>query len=177
MLFRSGAARERARSIEAALKPQLSWSLSANNTAAAGGSGGATRGGSVSAGLSLSIPLLSPGVDAAAGAARKRAEAMSLTRDDAVEQRQSRLADLHEQALSAFDRSRRIAALLVESDRVRDFTLQQWQQLGRRSLFDVMGAEGEHYGLRIAEVNALHDGQQLNAVLRSLGRGLRDWLQ
>ena len=67
--------------------------------------------------------------------------------------------------------------MLGDSDRVRDFTLQQWQQLGRRSLFDVMAAEAEHYSLRIAEVNARHDGQQMNALLLSLGRGLRPWLQ
>jgi outer membrane protein TolC len=59
---------------------------------------------------------------------------------------------------------------------VRNFTLQQWQQLGKRSLFDVMGAEAEHYNLRITYVNALHDGQQLNASLLSLGGGLLAWL-
>jgi outer membrane protein, adhesin transport system len=60
---------------------------------------------------------------------------------------------------------------------VRNFTLQQWQQLGRRSLFDVMGAEGDHYNLRISYVNALIDGQQLNANLLSLGRGVNEWLR
>ena len=45
------------------------------------------------------------------------------------------------------------------------------------SLFDVMGAEAEHYNLRINYVNALTDGQQLNANLLSLGRGVGEWLQ
>ena len=53
----------------------------------------------------------------------------------------------------------------------------QWQQLGRRSLFDVMAADSDHFGLRIAHVNALHDGQQVNAMLLSLGRGLLVWLR
>jgi outer membrane protein TolC len=67
--------------------------------------------------------------------------------------------------------------VLRDSDRVRNFTLQQWQQLGRRSLFDVMAAEGDHYGLRVAYVNALYDGEQANALLRSLGLGIGAWLQ
>jgi outer membrane protein, adhesin transport system len=60
---------------------------------------------------------------------------------------------------------------------LRNATLQQWQQLGRRSLFDVIGAESEHYGLRLSYVNALHDTQQLNANLLALGRGIEPWLK
>jgi len=74
--------------------------------------------------------------------------------------------------LSSFDRARRTVDILRDSDRVRNFTLQQWQQLGRRSLFDVMAAEGDHYGLRVAYVNALYDGQQSTALLWSLGLGV-----
>ena len=40
-----------------------------------------------------------------------------------------------------------------------------------------MATEGEHYNLRISYVNALHDGQQLNALLLSLGRGVNEWLR
>jgi outer membrane protein, adhesin transport system len=60
---------------------------------------------------------------------------------------------------------------------VRNFTLQQWQQLGKRSLFDVISAESEHFNTRVNYVNALHDAQQLNANLLSLGRGVIDWLR
>jgi outer membrane protein TolC len=56
-------------------------------------------------------------------------------------------------------------------------TLQQWQQLGRRSLFDVMGAEADYYSLRVAHVNALFDGQQAVALLWSMGRGVLTPLQ
>jgi hypothetical protein len=62
--------------------------------------------------------------------------------------------------------------VLRNSEMLRTFTLQQWQQLGRRSLFDVMGTEAEHFNLRVQYVNALHDGQQLNVVMLSLGRGV-----
>ena len=79
--------------------------------------------------------------------------------------------------VDAIDRARRVGAVLRDSEQVRNFTLQQWQQLGRRSLFDVMGAESDHFNLRISYVNALHDGQQLNANLLSLGRGVTEWLK
>jgi len=81
-------------------------------------------------------------------------------------------AEIYEQGTAAMDRARRMVEVLRDSDSVRNSTLQQWQQLGKRSLFDVMSAEGEHYNLRVNYVNALHDAQQSNAVLRSLGRGL-----
>jgi hypothetical protein len=40
-----------------------------------------------------------------------------------------------------------------------------------------MGAEAEHYNLRISHINALSDGQQMNANLLSLGRGVNEWLR
>ena len=97
-------------------------------------------------------------------------------RDETLEAKTWRLQEVHDAAGNALDRARRITELLRASQQLRSATLLQWQQLGRRSLFDVMAAEAEHYNLRIAEVNARHDGQQMNALLLSLGRGLRDWL-
>jgi outer membrane protein TolC len=40
----------------------------------------------------------------------------------------------------------------------------------------VMSAESDHFNLRIAYVNALHDAYQANAQLRALGGGLSGWL-
>lgn len=62
--------------------------------------------------------------------------------------------------------------MLRNSERVREDTLAQWQQLGRRSLFDVMSAEGDHFNLRLAYVDALHDSQQSMALLWSLAGGI-----
>ena len=42
--------------------------------------------------------------------------------------------------------------------------------------FDVMSTERDHYGLRIAHVNALHDRQLANVLLWSLGKGITAWL-
>jgi len=175
------AAAERfARAAEAQGKPQVSWTFGGNKGTATGGTvtpSSSARSAGISLGIAINIPLLNPGVDASSEAARKRAQALVLQRADAVESRRFRVAEVHEQTLSAFDRARRVGAVLRDSEQVRNFTLQQWQQLGRRSLFDVMAAEGDHYNLRVSYVNAIHDGEQLNAILLSLGRGVTEWLR
>ncbi len=171
------AAQRYVQAVSAATKPQVSWSFSGAQAAGGGGSRGSTRSSNYALGLAVTLPLISPGIEPATDAARKRARAVELQRAEALEARRYRAAEVHEQAVSTFDRARRVGAVLRNSDQVRNFTLQQWQQLGRRSLFDVMGAESEHFNLRIGYVNALHDGQQLNANLLSLGRGVNEWLR
>ena len=158
-------------------KPQLSWTFGGSKSLAAGGGGGDQRSANLGLGILVNIPLANPGVAPAAQAARQRAQAAQLQREDALESRRYRAREVHEQTLSAFDRATRLGGVLRESDQVRSFTLQQWQQLGKRSMFDVMSAEGEHYNLRVAHINAMHDGQQMNAVLLSLGRGVAEWLR
>lgn len=159
------------RAVVAAQKPQVNWLLTGSKAVGGGNPG------SVLAGISFNVPLLNSGAEHSVTSAKKRAEAARLQRADALEARKSRIAEVHEQAASSFDRARQVSAVVRDSDRVRNFTLQQWQQLGRRSLFDVMSAEGEHYNLRVAYVNALHDGQQASALLRSLGLGISAWLE
>jgi outer membrane protein TolC len=171
----AAAARELARLNETANRPQLSWNVG-TSAALVRGTGAAHSGG-LSAGVQLSIPLLSPTTDPGIRAARQRAEAATLQRADALESKRQRLVDTWEQSSHAFDRVRRVSGVLRDSERLRNYTLQQWQQLGRRSLFDVLSAESEHYNLRVQYVNALHDGQQMNATLLSLGSGLANWLQ
>lgn len=173
----AAAASQYAQLVRAGNKPQLSWVLSGGQLAGNGGNTGGARSTSASVGLALNIPLLNPGNAPASDAAQRRADAAALQLEDALESRNARLAEVHDQAEAALDRARRLSRVLRDSDLVRDFTLQQWQQLGRRSLFDVMGAESEHYSLRVAFVNALHDGQQMNAMLWSLGRGVNEWLR
>jgi outer membrane protein TolC len=155
------------RAVAAGDRPQLSWVVSGSKA------GGAGSPASVSAGVALTIPLFTPGVTEAVEASRKRAEAARLQASDLIGERRSRVAEVHEQATAAFDRARRTGEVLRDSERVRASTLMQWQQLGRRSLFDVMGAEADHYNLRVAQVNALVDGQQAVALLSSLAGGVR----
>ena len=163
--------------VNASVRPQVSWNFSGAQNAGAGGSRGNTKSSTYAVGVAVNVPLLNAGHAPALNAARKRALAADLQRAEALEARRFRVAEVYEQTTASFDRARRVAAVLRDSEQVRGFTLQQWQQLGRRSLFDVMGAEAEHYNLRVAYVNALHDGQQLNANLLSLGRGVNEWLR
>jgi outer membrane protein, adhesin transport system len=167
----AAAAESFAKSVDALKKPQLNWTFGGSKTAGAGEST------NYSAGFSVNVPIFNPGVGYAADSAIKRAQAARLQRADALENRKTRMTEVHDQAVSSFDRAKRLVEVLRDSDRVRNFTLQQWQQLGRRSLFDVMSSESDHYGLRVAYVNALYDGQQSNALLRSLGFGLSLWLE
>jgi adhesin transport system outer membrane protein len=171
------AAQQLARSVEASQQPRISWTGGANANSAVGGNRSTGHSKGLSLGVAISIPLLDADNVAATAAAKKRAQAASLQRDEALQARRARIAEVHEQTTSSFDRAQRVDAVLRDSERLRDATLQQWQQLGRRSLFDVMAAEGDHYGLRISLVNALIDGQQSNAVLLSLGRGVTEFLQ
>lgn len=170
------AAEKLAQSVEASLKPQVSWTVAANAALGAGGSS-PHRSGGLSAGLSVNIPLSLDGPRHAADSARKRAQAAWLQKDEALNARKARLDETHDQARAALERAQQTGAVLARSEQLRDFTLQQWQQLGRRSLFDVMSTEAEHFNLRVQYVNALHDGQQLNALLLSLGKGLGEWLR
>jgi outer membrane protein TolC len=170
----AAAAKEMARVVEAATKPQVSWSVSGNGSNVAGGV--SQRSAGLSAGIALTVPLFNKSIDYSVQSARKRAEAAKAQRADVLETRRQRIVEVHEQAVNAFDRVGRVANVLRESDRLRNFTLQQWQQLGRRSLFDVMAAESDHYNLRVQYVNALFDGEQMNATLMSLGDGLSRWL-
>ncbi len=175
----ASALRQIARVVEAGNKPQVSWNVGGSALVTSGG--GVTlsspRSASLSAGVTLSVPILNPSIEYSGQAARKRAEAADLQRADALEQRRQRIVDVHEQAGNAFERLKRVGLVLRDSDRLRNFTLQQWQQMGRRSLFDVIASESDHYNLRVQYVNALHDGQQMNATLTSLGTGLSAWLQ
>ena len=160
-----------ARAVLDGQKPQLGWLLSETRSLGAGNSR------ATSGGLTFSIPLFNAAASYSSDAARRRAEAARMQREDALEARKSRMAEVHEQAEHSMDRARHVVEILHNSDQVRNFTLQQWQQLGRRSLFDVMSAEGDHYNTRVQYVDALYDTQQSNALLWSLGLGLSVTLQ
>ncbi|MFL6626720.1 MAG: TolC family protein [Vitreoscilla sp.] len=152
-------------------KPQLGLLVAATKSAGAGDSR------SVSGGITFNWQLFNAANKYTTEAARKRAAAARMNREDALEARKYRMAEVHEQAQHAMERARSVIEILHNSEMVRNFTLQQWQQLGRRSLFDVMAAEGDHYGMRVQYVDALYDTQQSNALLWSLGLGLANHLE
>jgi outer membrane protein TolC len=160
------AQRSYAESVRAGQKPSVNLSVIG---AAVGGQGRSTD---WAGGVSVNIPLLQPGADYTLSAAQRRAEAALLQRDEAIEAKRYRLIEMNDAATASLDRARRVVEILRNSDRVRASTLQQWQQLGRRSLFDVMAAEGDYYGMRVAHVSALYDTQQVVAMMWSMGRGV-----
>ena len=165
------AAENYSRYIEASHKPQVTWVVSAGKT------GGVNSSTNYSVGVNVNVPLYSPGDGFGEDAAWRRVAAMRAQRADVLEARRQRVEDSHEQASAALDRARRTVDVIDSSERVRAATQQQWQLLGRRSLFDVMASESDYFGLRLAYVNAVVDAQQANALLRSLGAGMRSWLQ
>ncbi len=165
------AAQRLADSVNAGQKPQVSWLANAN---LARGNGDNRE---YTAGVQVSIPLFRATDAPQRDAARRRAEAANLQRDETLEAKHWRLSEVHDAAQNSLDRARRIAELLRASQQLRGATLQQWQQLGRRSLFDVMGAEADYYGLRVAQVNALYDAQQAVAMMGSMGKGVLELLR
>jgi adhesin transport system outer membrane protein len=161
-----------AESVIAGQKPTVNLTGSASALLRGGGPGGDQRQTDIGAGVSITIPILQPGAQAQASAAVQRYRATVLQRDEAIEAKRYRLLEMNEVGQSTLDRARRIVEILRNSDRVRASTLQQWQQLGRRSLFDVMAAEGDYYSMRVAHVNAMFDAQQIVALIWSMGRGV-----
>jgi outer membrane protein, adhesin transport system len=169
------AQQEYARAVSTGSKPQVSWTLGSSASQLPGSP--ATRNTSMSLGLQFNWALYDGGTTAAATkAALKRAEASRQTFQESLAARKARVQEQHDAAVSAFDRAKRYVEVIRDSDRVRNFTFQQWSQLGRRSLFDVMSSEGDHFSQRVAYINALVDGAQANASLRSQGVGLLKWM-
>ena len=152
--------------------PQVNWSVAKTQ--------GNTRNYNSSAwqaGISVTYALFDAGAEKAGiKAALARAEASRQQYADFVANRTERIASVHDNAKTSFDRAKRYVDILRDSDLIRNFTFQQWSQLGRRSLFDLMSAEGDHFGIRIAYVNSLYDGYEANTQLRSMGGGLTSWL-
>ncbi|MBV8604162.1 MAG: TolC family protein [Pelomonas sp.] len=162
-------ARAQRRYVEAAqagYKPSVSLAVGSDKYLGAGASA------DWSVGVAVNLPILQPGSTANVTAALRRAQAAELQRDDAVDAKRYRLRQMYDSAVSAIDREHRIVTILRDSERVRAFTLEQWRELGRRSLFDVMSAEGDYYNMRIAQVNSLFDAEQVVAMMWSQGRGV-----
>lgn len=160
-----------AEAVQASLRPQLNWVVAAERSQV-GGVGVS----SLSAGVQLNYNLFDWGsADASASAATRRATAARRSYDEYVKARVAKVGELIDVAASSFDRARRYIEVLKDSESVRNATFQQWSQLGRRSLFDVMSSEGDHFNLRVAYVNALYDGYEANTQIRSMGSGLGTW--
>ena len=173
MLVEVDAQQHYAEAVASGSKPQLNWTMGKSVSRLPGSTTNA-----MSVGVQASWSIYNGGAqESSTKAALKRAEAARKGYEEALASKLSKVAEGHDAALSAFDRAKRMVDVLRDSDKVRSYTFQQWSQLGRRSLFDVMSAEGDHFAQRVAYINALVDGAQANASLRSQGMGLLNWMQ
>lgn len=164
----SRAQKRYAESVAAQGRPQVNLGGTGVATATNRGS----KAGEWNAGVSVTVPILQPGQQAAESAATKRAAAAEAQVRDMLNAKVYQMNDLYSSAEAALDRSRRIVDILRNSERLRAATLVQWQQMGRRSLFDVMGAESDYYSLRVAQLSTLFEAQQALAMLWSMGPGV-----
>jgi len=129
------------------------------------------------AGVTLNYQLYDFGVqDSAAQAARERAKAARRNWEQGVKERNNLAVVLRDTASSAFDRATRFSAVMRDSNSLRNATYVQWASLGRRSLFDLMAAEGDLNQLQLAYVNAMFEGYSAAVQLRNLSAGLLPWL-
>nr|WP_311529063.1 TolC family protein [uncultured Ralstonia sp.] len=162
-----------AKAVKASGLPQLNWVVSAGMSKDALGrrqpwqtalnlNWGAFRGGSAKA---------------ATDAAGARAEASWQRLEQQRRDLEYGVRTADQDAHTMLERADLYQGLSVETDRVRKAFFEQWYHLGRRTLLDVLTAESEHNGNRVAEITNRFDGYQ--AVFRehySAG-GLALWLR
>jgi adhesin transport system outer membrane protein len=166
-----------AKSVNAGQKPQLSWNVGGTSGRTPGVGGTSNTSTEVRAGVALSYSIFNGHAgDAQTAAAQRRADAMRQQLEGLLIARVAGARELHDLATSSFERAKSYAQMLRDADKLRDFTVEQWSQLGRRSLFDVISTESEYYNARVDYINSLYTGFQATAELRSLGSGLADWL-
>lgn len=127
--------------------------------------------------LQVSWPLFSGGSDSAAySAALARADASRQQVDVLKRNYEYQVRDTAQAATDAFARANEYGDLSNETLKVRKAMFEQWYQLGKRSLLDVLTSETDHYNDMVGEVSNRFDAYE--AVFSAYdGAGkLVDWL-
>ena len=164
-----------AESLRLAYRPSLNWSVIGSSGRSPDGSTSSTA--ALQAGVVFNATLYSGGTaDAGYKAALARADAAQFRLEQVRTEQTARVGELRDQIDQAWSRARQYTQVLKDTDEVRRNTQDLWFLLGRRSLFDVMAAEGDHYAVQVAFVNSVFDGLEGQAQLRSVAGGLADWL-
>lgn len=128
------------------------------------------------AGLTMTVPLYRGGGDLAAErSARERELSVKERRDQTERDITARIRLLHQSTTSQLARADEYAQLLQISDRVRQDFYEQWSQLGRRSLFELLSAEIEHHSVRLAWINSVHDSLAAQMRMRAEAGSLSEW--
>ena len=128
------------------------------------------------AGVTMSVPLYRGGGDVAAErSARERELSVRERRDQTERDLNARIRLSYQNTTSQLARADEYAQLLQISDRVRQDFYEQWSQLGRRSLFELLSAESEHHSLRLAWINSIHDSLISQMRMRAEAGSLSEW--
>ena len=128
------------------------------------------------AGVTMSVPLYRGGGDVAAErSARERELSVRERRDQTERDINARIRLLHQNTTSQLARADEYAQLMQISDRVRQDFYEQWSQLGRRSLFELLSAEIEHHSVRLAWINSVHDSLAAQMRMRAEAGSISEW--
>ena len=128
------------------------------------------------AGLTVSVPLYRGGGDVAAErSARERVLSLRERREQTERDLTARIRLSYQNTTSQIARADEYAQLLQISDRVRLDFYEQWSQLGRRSLFELLSAESEHHSLRLAWINSVHESLASQIRMRAEAGSLSEW--
>lgn len=129
------------------------------------------------AGVTMSLQLYRGGGDIAAErGARERALATRERRDQTERDLTARVRLSFQNATYQLTRAEEYLQLLKMSDRIRKDFYEQWGQLGRRSLFELLSAEGDYHSTYLAWVNSIHDSAVSQVRMRSDSGTLLGWL-
>ena len=129
------------------------------------------------AGVTMSLSLYRGGGDVAAErSARERALSTRERRDQTERDLTARVRLSFQNATYQLSRAEEYIQLLKISDRIRKDFYEQWGQLGRRSLFELLSAEGDYHSTQLAWVNCIHDSAIAQIRMRADSGTLLVWL-
>ncbi|MDQ0086127.1 adhesin transport system outer membrane protein [Variovorax boronicumulans] len=166
------AARRTADAARASLLPQLNFAVS--KTTQRDGLG---RIQPWQAGLSVNWTAFEGGSARAAElAARQRANASEMRKDQLREDVEFQVRTAFEDANTLAQRATAYRGLVAETEQVRRLFFEQWYHLGRRSLLDVLQAENEYYINKVAMHTTQFDSYQAVLKMYASSGTLVQWL-
>lgn len=121
---------------------------------------------------------------ASRGGSALAAERAAIARADAARERsrqarldiQYKLRGIAEDASSQLERARVYRDIGPQTDQVREAFYEQWYTLGKRSLFDLLNAEADHFNTVSTQITSLFDGLIAASRLKAEVADLTRWL-
>lgn len=166
------AAEYEADSIKSAGLPQLNWVVSKNTAKNINGdeTGWYT-------GLNVQWNAFSGGSQTAAQmGARAKANGAQQQYEVAYRDLEYQINNLVQTRDSSFMRAEDFDRLSVETDRVRQMFYDQWYNLGKRTLLDVLTAENDHFNNQLSAINNRYDGYIANINVIASAAMLLNWV-